>query len=450
MTPVTSPRREAVLTNELLVRLREAIDTDAMTQRLNAQWSWLARRGLRATRVEVHRVFPRGLDSFVVKYLLLLDDGATQRAMTLFGEIQPEDAATVRARVLNKLRKSRRKQIDRRDDNSDAVTVLPELNLLLRVPGYDEKLPGLTLRHQPKRARQFLRELLAPREVAPDAQVTTSILNHRLGKRCVMRAHVEDTDDSVSVVLRCLKANDRRHLDNVAQMLKLSRHGFGASAADRIRIPRVLGCSDELATVAIEDMPGQILGESRRWPLTQQAAVAGRTLGKLHACPIGLARYHRAAHELALLREWVLLTQILRPELIDGLESAQIRVDAALTAQHGIPRLSHRDYYSKQLLYDGEQAVLIDFDTLCMAEPALDIGNYLAHRELALLTGEPADPDETDAFLQAYDAKAPLPPATAISAWRDAALLRLACLYALHSGWGTVSGRLLQRIGERI
>jgi len=450
MTTVTAPRREAVLTNELLARLREAIDTDAMTRRLNAQWPWLARRGLRATGVEVHRVFPRGLDSFVVKYRLLLDDGATQQEMTLFGEIQPEDAALLRARLLDKLRKSRRKQIDRRDDDSDAIAVLPELNLLLRVPGYDEKLPGLTLRHQPKRATRFLRELLAPREAPPDARVATSILNHRLGKRCVMRARLEGSDDSVSVVLRCLKANDRRHLDNVAQMQKLWRHGFDASAPDRIRIPQVLGCSDELATVAIEDMPGQILGESRRWPLTQQATVAGTTLAKLHACPIGLARHHRAADELTLLQDWVLLTQILRPELIDALEAARIRVHAGLTAQRGLPRLSHRDYYSKQLLYDGEQAVLIDFDTLCMAEPALDIGNYLAHRELAMLADEPADPDEADAFLRAYDAKTPLPPAIAISAWRDAALLRLACLYALRSGWGTVSGRLLQRIGERI
>ncbi len=449
MTSAPASRREKQFTDELLSRLRQAIDTAEMTRRLNMQWSWPERRGLRVSGVEIHRVFPRGRDGFVIKYLLLLDDGATQQEMTLFGEIQPGNVNDLRERVLNKLRKSRRKQIDRHDD-SDAITVLPDLNLLLRIPGYDEKLPGLTLRHHPKRGRRFLRELLAPWKIPPDARVTTSILNHRLGKRCVMRAHIEGTEKNISVVLRCLKANDRRHFDNMAQMQKLWRHRFDNLAPDRIRIPRVLGCSDELATVVIEDMPGQVLCESQRWPLTQQAAVAGATLAKLHACPIALARHHRAADELALLQDWVLLTRNLRPELTDALELASDQVRAALAAQCGMPRLSHRDYYSKQVLYDGKQAVLIDFDTLCMAEPALDIGNYLAHRTLAMLAGELADPDETDAFLQAYDRKAPLPNTVSISTWRDAALLRLACLYALRSNWDTVSERLLQHIGERI
>ncbi len=449
MTSAPASRSQEQLTDELLSRLRQAIDTAEMTRRLSMQWSWPDQHGLRVSNVDIHRVFPRGRDGFVVKYLLLLDDGATQQEMTLFGEIQPGNVNDLRDRILNKLRKSRRKQIDRHDD-SDAITAIPELGLLLRVPGYDEKLPGLTFRHYPKRVKRFLRELLHPCKIPPNARITTSILNHRLGKRCIIRTRLDGIDEKISTVLRCLKPNDQRHLDNVAQMQRLWRHGFADSAPDRIRIPRLLGHSNDLATVAIEDVPGQVLCESQCWPLTQQAAVAGMTLAKLHACPIELARHHSTPDELALLQDWVLLTQNLRPDLTDALEIASERVRAGLAAQRGIPRLSHRDYYSKQVLYDGEEAVLIDFDTLCMAEPALDIGNYLAHRALATLVGEPADPNETDAFLQGYGTKMPLPASVTISAWRDAALLRLACLYALRSDWPMVSERLLQHIGERI
>jgi aminoglycoside phosphotransferase (APT) family kinase protein len=42
-------------------------------------------------------------------------------------------------------------------------------------------------------------------------------------------------------------------------------------------------------------------------------------------------------------------------------------------------RLGHGDFKHEQLLFDGAGSGLVDFDALCQAEPALDLGKFLAH-----------------------------------------------------------------------
>src|SRR3989454_3347720 len=39
----------------------------------------------------------------------------------------------------------------------------------------------------------------------------------------------------------------------------------------------------------------------------------------------------------------------------------------------------HRDFYTDQVIVDGERLFLLDFDLYCEGDPALDIGNFLGH-----------------------------------------------------------------------
>ena len=52
----------------------------------------------------------------------------------------------------------------------------------------------------------------------------------------------------------------------------------------------------------------------------------------------------------------------------------------------------HRDFYPEHVLVDGERLWIVDFDQWCLGDPALDIGNFVAHlEELALrATGNPS------------------------------------------------------------
>ena len=44
---------------------------------------------------------------------------------------------------------------------------------------------------------------------------------------------------------------------------------------------------------------------------------------------------------------------------------------------------SHGDYTYSQLIFEGSQRGLVDFDTVCQAEPALDLGQFLAYLRVA-------------------------------------------------------------------
>ncbi len=429
-----------------LARLSRATDVRFMSQLLSERWRWAIGRGWSIQKVEVHRVFPRGEDRFVVKYHVVLSDGANQREQTLFGELQPGDAVAARAMVLDKLRKSRRKQIDRLDD-SDAIEALPELGMLLRIPGYDEKLPGLTLLHQPKRARRFFKEHL-PKSWKPFApEPRLQILNHRPAKRCVMRGWV-DAEATRSVVLRSLNDKRRRHQDNLHYMQMLWQAGFDDAADDGIRIPRPLFCDDRLATIVIEDIPGAaMLNGDSGLSLSRESALAGETLAKLHDSQLLLPTRYGADEELAMLEKWIVLTRRLRPDLATMLTQKMALVRRQLDRLPEVPACPvHRDYYGKQLLFDGQQTILIDFDTLCMGDPAIDIGNYLAHRRFEILSDQLGWHDASTCFIAGYDRRRRPPPAEAITAWENAALLRLACLYALHTGWESVPSALLTSI----
>ncbi len=110
----------------------------------------------------------------------------------------------------------------------------------------------------------------------------------------------------------------------------------------------------------------------------------------------------------------------------------------------------HRDFYDKQVFVDPEGGIgVLDFDTLCVGEPALDVANMLVHLELRSWQGRcsrgPAS-KAAGAFLDGYD---PPPKVQArLGAYRDSTRLRLACLYAYRPRWRHLSADLVRCIGR--
>ncbi|MBW3069924.1 MULTISPECIES: serine kinase [unclassified Actinomyces] len=98
---------------------------------------------------------------------------------------------------------------------------------------------------------------------------------------------------------------------------------------------------------------------------------------------------HTGADEAEVLRSWRRRT--LNLGMLAGTTMASTRVgDAvarvcAVLEQPGDPlAASHRDLHDAQLLWDGSTLSLLDLDTACLAEPALDVGNLAAHVDLML------------------------------------------------------------------
>ena len=49
------------------------------------------------------------------------------------------------------------------------------------------------------------------------------------------------------------------------------------------------------------------------------------------------------------------------------------------------PCFSHGDFTYSQLIFDGSDGGLVDFDSICQAEPAHDVGHYLAYQRLNII-----------------------------------------------------------------
>ncbi len=420
--------------------LRQAIDPERIQPLIERQEEILAAAGERLLGCTVHRLFPRGNDRYVIKYLLDTEDRhGRQWTKIVFGEIAAGDPRERRERLMKKLRKNRRGQISKGAEEPAAIVAIPELKMVVTPAGYDAKLPGLSLHHRPRRARRLLHHYL-PGTVSESGVVESAILNHRPGKRSILR--LRDAETGLSVVVRCLRPGAHRMEENLQTLEALWRAGLRPGNRHGVRVPRTLGGDETLAAAVIEEIPALNLAESGAWDDEERERVAATALAGFHALDLRPARLHSVDEELALLDGWVEFILRLRPELQQLLVPAQAAVAARLRAlPPRPPTLTHRDFYAKQVLYDGEQITLLDFDTICLGDPALDLGNHLAHQQVT------ADPgNETAAFLEAYAELRPLPDRERINAWRDAACLRLVCLYAARSGWQSTVENMATRI----
>jgi hypothetical protein len=131
---------------------------------------------------------------------------------------------------------------------------------------------------------------------------------------------------------------------------------------------------------------------------TALAARLADVAHKLHRANAPAARPHGIAAELAILHERLHVVATDQPALGDRITELLRHCDHLGGTLSTLRRERHftgidRDYYPDQVLIDANSGrmYLLDLDMHCLGEPALDIGNCLAHiTEQALrTTGDP-------------------------------------------------------------
>ncbi|MEZ5912478.1 MAG: phosphotransferase [Paracoccaceae bacterium] len=105
---------------------------------------------------------------------------------------------------------------------------------------------------------------------------------------------------------------------------------------------------------------------------------------------------------------------------------------------------AHRDLHEKQIVLTGGLAGILDFDTLSLGDPALDIGNLQAHLFLAGLHTDRS----SAAFEWALMIAMPGLSVGRVRIWRRAALLRLAMIYAFSDTAPHIVKRLVGEAGS--
>jgi hypothetical protein len=187
------------------------------------------------------------------------------------------------------------------------------------------------------------------------------------------------------------------------------------------RVPRIYATLPELSMILMEAIPGEasfsrilkgrVRGEGTARldePLLEDAiATAAQVAAALHAADIALGEKRTLADEVRNLQTEVTRIQRVLPEAGDILNARLHEIAAWAGAHPALPlRFSHGDFTYTQFIYHQGETGLVDFDNVCQAEPALDLGQFLAYLRFNIRKEErpdqPFPPAATDQLCSVF------------------------------------------------
>jgi aminoglycoside phosphotransferase (APT) family kinase protein len=108
---------------------------------------------------------------------------------------------------------------------------------------------------------------------------------------------------------------------------------------------------------------------------------SGHALAALHGSDLATAPVYGPSREIAGLEHQLGIVRGVWPEAAERVARSLGSPPAAADHPEDIV-LSHGDFTPSQVLLGGRVPAVVDLDTLCWADPAMDLGRYLAHVHL--------------------------------------------------------------------
>lgn len=189
-------------------------------------------------------------------------------------------------------------------------------------------------------------------------------------------------------------------------------------------VPLPLGWRPDMQLALMEEVPGQALlskalkarfqGSTAQPPhmsLRNMIDASAHIAATLHSSPIKLGRRRTLDEEIADIRGELADLQRISPELGQRLDTYLQQIAAYAEQSDPLPLgFCHGDYTYNQILFEGTRAGLVDYDAVCQAEPALDLGHFLAYLKIAGLRARKAEGSQandvvielSDRFLKTY------------------------------------------------
>ncbi len=247
----------------------------------------------------------------------------------------------------------------------------------------DDSMPGIPLALDPIEVQKQLEQKFP----APGESVqlhSIEVTRHKPGRRCVIEYGVTITRPGQTTQLITLigKIRAQHSQGDVYRLQKnLWQQGFDSNSADGISIPQPACRIKNFRMWLQHKITGKeswgYLASPRGIEYAQRIAAAAH---KLHQASPATDRNHSIADELRILHERL-------PAVIDQNRQWRKRIQNLLhtcdclgaTLADPQPCGIHRDFYQDQVIIDDERVFLIDFDLYCNGDPALDIGNFIAH-----------------------------------------------------------------------
>jgi hypothetical protein len=309
------------------------------------------------------------------------------------------------------------------------------------------------------------------------AAVSGDLLVHRLKRRAVVRSDglyrkfiaggkaAAVADAHLAAVARLaesgLKASDvvasDRHSVTLTAVTGVSLHDLGRGSGAGLQLAPALGASGAGLGPAPEPGAGDGFTPldawghawelwADKWPQFVGASVSA---GSMLA-----ARVHSAQDEVRTVERWVELTTAFDALGVseDRLQGVAASATRSLLAGASPARPAHRDLHDKQILVDSDSGSvgIIDFDTLAVAEPALDLANLSVHLDFrvaqGLLSGGAAALGKQHIQRAAETLQVP---DSRFEAYAFATALRLACIYAFRPPYRHVARAWFNAVDTR-
>jgi Ser/Thr protein kinase RdoA (MazF antagonist) len=292
---------------------------------------------------------------------------------------------------------------------------VPSLRLLLEAHPEEAALPALAVLTDPAQAAPILeRSIRAASPQYRELQVercAPRVVRYKPGSRCTIlydMAYAGGAGPS-PVVAKVYKGGKGKNAN--AGMRALWDSPLGASAAVRIAEP--LGYLPELSTA----LQGPVREELLLKDLVRSALRAGtpEALAELddvmRRTAAALAAIHRSGADYGEPETWEQAEGEVRetveqlgavfPELQAAAAPILNRLQAlATTAPADPPAPAHGSFRPAQVLIAGQELAFIDFDSICQAEPAMDLALFLsATRNVGLSEPHEEESSEDDAAL---------------------------------------------------
>jgi hypothetical protein len=278
---------------------------------------------------------------------------------------------------------------------------LPELGLRIQVSPFDPEFPQLVRLVDPDHIGALLEATLGRCPARPEI----GWIRYRPGQRHVLRY---GGPGGQGTVFAKLHRGDRRPPVSAEVMT-----GVLAAGAPPVTAAPMVAAVEADGVELWAHRPGTPLSQL----ISQGRAVdvalgrTGAALRRLHEAPprrFGALPQRDLAGEVRVTRRAAAYVGRLSPATGARIDEVLDRADADRATT--VPAVVHGDLKADHVLVDGDQLSLVDFDSCALAEPALDVGKFLADlRYWFAASGRPGLEGAQTAFLLGYWGDATVP-----------------------------------------
>lgn len=258
-----------------------------------------------------------------------------------------------------------------------AVIEITSAGLMHRLYDDDTRMPWLARATDAEEMRQRFAALLDDPTIGT---CTVTPVRYKPGARCVFRYDVGTPAGQQVFFGKLLADGDDRLMTTIAALYQasLTRPEMPRILRPLARWPdmrmlvqpAVVG-GGELNTLAFD--PDEDSATRECW-----MRAAGARLAGLHACDVVVGPRRVIADDMEELREYVAPMAMVNPALAARYEAAVAAI-AADTLAEPAPVASHGAFRTDQFMIENGELVMIDLDGFCWANPARDLGNFMAY-----------------------------------------------------------------------